>query len=262
MPRFAANVSTMYPEHTLLARIDAATRDGFAAVEVQAPYEVTADEFRRALDDNGSRLVLMNAPGGNAAAGERGLAALPGRERDFEQSIAVAIDYARTVGVRRIHVMAGKPPPDTPADESLRVYVRNITFACDEMRPHGLAVAIEPINTRDIPGYFLNYQQQAADVIAALRKDNLGLQMDFYHLQIMEGDLQRHFERYFPIIAHVQVANVPDRFEPDLGEINYPYLFRALDRLGYTGWVGCEYKPARGAAQGGTSLGLGWMRGV
>jgi hydroxypyruvate isomerase len=260
MPRFAANVSMMYPEHALIHRIDAAARDGFAAIEVQGPYEVSAPEFRRALDDNALRLVLMNAPGGNAAAGERGLASLPGRERDFERTIAEAIDYARVAGTRRIHVMAGKPPADAPADECLRTYMRNITFACDEMRPHGLSVAIEPINTRDIPGYFLNYQQQAADVIAALRKDNLGLQMDFYHLQIMEGDLQRHLERFFPIVAHVQIANVPDRFEPDLGEINYPHLFRVLDRLGYSGWVGCEYRPARGATPGGTSIGLGWMR--
>jgi hydroxypyruvate isomerase len=262
MPRFAANISTMYPEYPMLERIAAATRDGFAAVEVQGPYSVPADEFRRALDDSRSRLVLMNAPGGNADAGERGLAALPGRERDFEESIAVAIDYARTVGVRRIHVMAGKPPPDASSDDCLRVYMRNLTFACDEMRPHGLAVSIEPINTRDIPGYYLNYQQQAADVIAALHKDNLGLQLDFYHLQIMEGDLQRHLERFFPLVAHVQIANVPDRFEPDCGEINFPYLFRALDRLGYSGWIGCEYRPARGATPGGTSAGLGWLRNV
>lgn len=262
MPRFAANLSTLYPEHALVERAAAAARDGFAAVEVQSPYAVEAAEFERALADARVQLVLMNAPQGDHDAGERGLAALPGREKEFEASIAQALDYARVVGAPRLHVMAGRPPADCTSDECLRVYLRNLAYACDTLRPHGITVTIEPINTRDMPGYYLTRQQQGADVIAALHKPNLGLQLDFYHLQIMEGDLARHLERFFPLIAHVQIAGVPDRHEPDSGEINYPYLFALLDRLGYAGWVGCEYRPARGTAPGGTSAGLGWLRRV
>ena len=261
MPRFAANVSTLYPEHALPDRIGAAARDGFAAVEVQGPYEVPAVEFARALRDARVQLVLMNAPAGDAAAGERGLAALPGRERDFEQAIARALDYARTTGSPRVHVQAGRPGPEAAPAECLKTYLCNLAFACDTLRPHGIAVTIEPINTRDIPGYYLNRQQQAADVIGALKKDNLRLQMDLYHLQIMEGDLSRRLERHFPLVGHVQVAGVPDRREPDLGEVHFPALFRLLDRLGYAGWIGCEYRPARACA-GGTSAGLDWLRRV
>ncbi len=260
MPRFAANVSMMYPEHGLLERIEAAAHDGFAAIEVQAPYAETAPDFHRALAAARVQIVLMNSPAGDAASEERGLAALPGRERDFEESIATALDYARTIGAPRLHVLAGRPAPDAPADECLRTYLRNIAYACSTLRPHGMTVTIEPINTRDVPHYFLRTQQQAAEVITALREDNLGLQMDFYHLQITEGDLTRRFERHFPLISHLQIAGVPERTEPDRGEVNYASLFALIDRLGYGGWVGCEYRPALGAQAGGTSSGLGWMR--
>jgi hydroxypyruvate isomerase len=260
MPRFAANISTLYPELALIDRIAAAARDGFAAVEVQQPFEAGADEFRRALTDARVELVLMNAPAGDAAAGERGLAALPGREREFEQAIERALAYARIVGAPRVHVQAGRPDPALAADAVMATYLRNLTYACDTLRPHGIRVMIEPINTRDIPGYWLTHQQQAADVIAALKKDNLALQMDLYHLQIMEGDLVRRVERFFPLVGHVQIAGVPERHEPDTGEIHYPTLFALLDRLGYAGWVGCEYHPARGRTPGGTSAGLGWLR--
>jgi hydroxypyruvate isomerase len=262
LPRFAANISTLYPEHPLLARIGAAARDGFAAVEVQAPYAVDATEFRRALAESRMKLVLMNAPQGNVDAGERGLAAVAGQERRFESTIAQALDYARTVGTRRIHVMAGRPLGGVDPAESARVYLRNLAYACDELRPHGISVTIEPINTRDMPGYFLTLPQQAAEVIVALLKDNLALQFDCYHAQIMVGDLARHLERHFPIVGHVQIAGVPDRHEPDAGEIKYSFLFGLLDLLGYSGWVGCEYRPARGSEPGGTSAGLGWLRRV
>ncbi len=260
MPRFAANLSTLYPEHPLLARIHAAARDGFAAVEVQGPYEVPAAEFRRALDAARTQLVLLNAPAGDAAAGDRGIAALPGREREFEESLARALDYARTVRCARVHVQAGRPDGTSTAADCLKTYLRNLAYACDLLRPHGIRVMIEPINTRDIPGYYLTHQQQAADIIAALKKDNLALQMDLYHLQITEGDLSRRLERHFPLVGHIQIAGVPDRHEPDAGEVNYPVLFRLIDRLQYTGWVGCEYRPAAGSSPGGTSAGLGWMR--
>ncbi len=259
MPRLAANVSTLYPELPLVDRIAAASRDGFAAVEVQGPYAVAAAEFKRALDAARVELVLMNAPQGDYEAGERGLAALPGREREFEAAIATALDYARTVNAPRVHVMAGKPPADAPRDACLRTYERNLAWACDQLAPHGITVTIEPINQRDMPGYFLSYQQQAADIIAAVNKPNLGLQMDFYHLQIMEGDLVRHLERHLARVVHVQIAGVPERHEPDTGEVNYWALFAHLDRLRYAGWVGCEYRPAR-SGPGGTSAGLGWLR--
>lgn len=260
MPRFAANLSTLYPEHPLLARIDAAARDGFAAVEVQGPYEAPPSEFRRALDAARMQVVLLNAPAGDVAAGDRGIAALPGREQEFEQGMARALDYALTVGCPRVHVQAGRVDPAMNADDCLKTYLRNLAYACELLRPHGIRVMIEPINTRDIPGYYLTHQQQAADVIAALKKDNLALQADLYHMQIMEGDLSRRLERHFPLIGHIQIAGVPDRHEPDRGEVNFPVLFRLIDRLRYSGWIGCEYRPAASHAPGGTSAGLGWMR--
>jgi 2-dehydrotetronate isomerase len=251
MPRFAANLSTLYPEHALVDRVGAAARDGFAAVEVQGPYAVPAEELRRALTDARLQLVLMNAPQG-------GLAALPGREAEFEAAMAQALDYARTVAAPRLHVMAGKPGA-APADACRATYLRNLSYACDLLRPHGITLTIEPINRRDMPGYHLVTQQQAVEVIEALGKPNIGLQMDFYHLQISEGDLIRHLERHFARVAHVQIAGVPERHEPDVGEVHYPAVFARLDALHYAGWVGCEYRPARGGV-GGTSAGLGWMR--
>jgi hydroxypyruvate isomerase len=260
MPRFAANISTLYPEHPLLDRIGAAARDGFAAIEVQSPYAARASELRRALADARTPLVLMNAPQGDMDAGERGLAALPGREADFEATIAEAVDYARAVEAPRVHVMAGKPAADTDPAEAQGVFVRNLRHACAAFAPHGIRVMIEPINTRDMPGYFLTTPEQAEAIIALIGATGPALQFDVYHAQIMVGDVSRRIERLFPQIGHVQVAGVPERHEPDSGEVNYPAVFRLLDRLGYAGWVGCEYRPARGASPGGTSAGLGWLR--
>jgi hydroxypyruvate isomerase len=260
MPRFAANISTLYQEHSLLDRIGAAARDGFAAVEVQSPYSVAAAELDRSVREARVGLVLMNAPQGNMDAGERGLAALPGREGDFEASIAEAVDYAITVRAPRVHVMAGKPPAAAPSAEAEDVFVRNIRHACSAFAPHGIRVMVEPINTRDMPGYFLTTPEQAARIIARVGAPNLALQFDLYHAQIMVGDLARRLRQYFPLIGHVQIAGVPERHEPDTGEINYPYLFGLLDRLGYAGWVGCEYRTARGVEPGGTTSGLGWLR--
>jgi hydroxypyruvate isomerase len=260
MPRFAANLSLLYPEHKLVDRFAAAARDGFAAVEVQAPYELPAEEFRRALLDAKLQLVLMNAPAGDAAKGERGLAALPGREADFERSVVQALDYVRCVGAPRVHVMAGIAPAEARPDEVRAAYLRNLRHAAAVLGAAGVEVVIEPINTRDVPGYWLTHQQQAAEVIDAAGSASLGLQMDFYHLQIMEGDLLRHWQRHRARVRHVQVAGVPDRHEPDGGEVNYAAVLAALDAAGYRGWVGCEYRPARGAVAGGTSAGLGWMR--
>jgi hydroxypyruvate isomerase len=259
MPRFAANISLMYPEHALADRIAAAAHDGFAAVEVQAPYAVGAGEFRRALDDARIEVVLMNAPPGDASAGEAGLAALPGRESDFESSIAVALDYAREVGAPRIHVMAGRPGPEVLHADALAAYEHNLAHACDTLVAHGIGVTIEVINPRDVPGFFLNRLSLATEVIARVNRPNLALQFDFYHLQIIEGDLATRFAEALPVVGHVQIAGVPQRHEPDTGEVHYPYLFSLIDRLGYRGWVGCEYRPAR-TEPGGTCAGLGWLR--
>jgi hydroxypyruvate isomerase len=259
MPRFAANISLMYPEWSLVERIGAAARDGFAAVEVQGPYSVPAAEFRRALHDASVQIVLMNAPHG-PAQGDHGLAAMPGREADFAATLDAALDYAATIGAPRLHVLSGRPGPGIARADCLRTYCANLQLACDRAAAHGITVMIEPLNTRDNPGVFLTHQQQAADVMVAVARANLKLQFDFYHLQIMEGDLLRHLRQHIGITGHVQVAGAPDRHEPDTGEIHYPVVFAELDRLGYAGWVGCEYRPARGAVAGGTSLGLGWLR--
>jgi hydroxypyruvate isomerase len=239
--------------------VGAAARDGFAAVEVQGPYAVEASALRAALREARVQLVLMNAPNappGNSAGSERGLAALPGREREFDLSIEQALDYARTVGAPRVHVMAGVPP-DADASEVRSVYERNIIRACDVCDRHGIEVMIEPINRRDVPGYYLSSLPMALEVIDRL-KCRPRLQFDFYHLQIIQGDLIRSFERCCDRVGHVQIAGVPDRQEPDRGEVHYGAVFRTLDRL-YGGWVGCEYRPSE-SRPGGTSAGLGWMR--
>ncbi|HQR75189.1 MAG TPA: TIM barrel protein [Burkholderiaceae bacterium] len=259
MPRFAANVSLFYPEHPLVDRIGAAARDGFAAVEVQGPYSVEASELQRALRDARTRLVLMNAPVGDSIGGERGLAALPGREAEFDASMERALDYARVVGAPRVHVMAGAPPANVTPREAFATYARNIARACSVLGQHEIDVMIEPINPRDMPGYFLDRLPLALEVIDRLPAPKPQLQFDFYHLQIIGGDITAHFARQRARVGHVQIAGVPERHEPDTGEVNYGFIFRELDRLGYEGWVGCEYRPRR-TGPGGTSAGLGWLR--
>jgi hydroxypyruvate isomerase len=262
MPRFAANISTMYPDLAFLERIGAAAADGFAAVEVQGPYQAPAAEFALALRRAKVQLVLMNAPAGNAADGDRGIAALAGREREFEAGVQHALDYALTTGAPRVHIQAGRPDSAQSDQEVRGLFVRNLAYACDLFAAHGITVMVEPINTRDIPGYYVTRPQQAVDLIDAVDRPNIALQLDLYHLQIVEGDLSMNIERFLPRAAHVQIAGVPQRHEPDVGEVSYPAVFALLDRLGYSGWVGCEYRPARGAAAGGTSAGLGWLRRI
>jgi hydroxypyruvate isomerase len=188
------------------------------------------------------------------------LAALPGRESEFRGSIDQAAGYARAVAARRVHVMAGKPPAGSDPAEAEAVFIGNLRYACEVFAAHGIRALIEPINTRDMPGYFLTTPEQAAAIIPKVGAANLAMQFDIYHAQIMVGDVSKRLERHLPLVGHVQIAGVPERHEPDTGEINYPAVFRLLDRLGYTGWIGCEYRPARGSAPGGTSAGLGWLR--
>ena len=253
MPRFAANISTMFTDRPFADRIGAAAAVGFKAVECQFPYEVGAGELKQRLAEAGVELILLNTPPGDFAAGERGLAGLPGRDADFGAALERALEYAQALDCPKIHVMAGIKPEGISKPACLEVYQANLGRAAEACARTGRMALIEPINTRDIPGYLLNTPSEGAALIAELGAPSLKLQFDFYHTQIMAGDLAKNFERHQGITGHVQIAGVPERHEPDIGEINYPYLFELLDRLGYSDWVGCEYFPAAG-----TEEGLGW----
>ena len=218
---------------------------------------MTPQEVARWLKENGLKNVLFNMPPGDWAAGERGLASLPGREETFRAGVARAIEYARALGTPRLHAMAGLLPAGADRSKHRAVYVENLRYAAQALAKHGLVLLIEPINTRDIPGYFLNTQEDAHAVREEVGAANLKVQMDFYHVQIVEGDIAMKFRRYFEHVGHIQVASVPERNEPDDGEVNYRYLFRLIDDLGYGGWIGCEYRPRAGSAQG-----LGWLRAL
>jgi hydroxypyruvate isomerase len=255
MPRFAANVSMMYTEHAFLDRFAAAAHDGFRGVEFMSPYDHSSADLEARLADNGLTLALFNAPPGDAAKGERGLASLPGREDEFRRSIELALDYARVLGNTRLHVMAGLLPEGADRAPRRETYVRNLEWAAAQAAPLRITVVIEPINTRDIPGFFLNRQDEAHAVCAEAGAPNLRVQMDLYHCQIVEGDLAMKIRRYLGGVGHIQIAGVPDRHEPDAGEVNYPYLFGLIDELGYDGWIGCEYRP-----RAGTSAGLDWAK--
>ena len=261
MPRFAANLSMMYAEHAFLDRFGAAARDGFDAVEYLFPYEHPAKELGARLRDHGLAQALFNAPPGDWAAGERGFACLPGRDAPFRASIAQALDYARALKCPRVHVMAGLAPAGVPRETLRGVYVERLRYAAEAAATADVTILIEPINTRDIPGFFLNRQDEAHAIVAEVGSPHLKVQMDLYHCQIVEGDVATKIRTYVPTgnVGHVQIAGVPERHEPDVGEMNYPYLFEVLDRTGYDGWIGCEYRPKRGGEPGGTSAGLGWL---
>lgn len=255
MPSFAANLSMMFAEVPFLERFAAARAAGFRAVEYLFPYEFPAGDLKRALDDAGLEQVLFNAPpGGDFAAGARGLAALPGREGDFRASIDLALEYAAVLGVRQIHVMAGIMPGEADPLEWRAAYAANLRHAAAQAGRQGVAVLIEPINPFDMPGYFLATVEQAVSVISDTGSDNLFLQYDLYHQSRHGGELTGTFLRHQRLIGHVQVAGNPGRHEPDTGEIDYGFVFAALDRAGYEGWIGCEYRPA-----GLTEDGLGWL---
>ncbi len=262
MPRFSANLSFLYIEVPFLDRFAAAARDGFGAVEFAFGYDFPAEEIAARLKAHGLTQVLINAPPGALAAGERGLAALPGREQEFAASVVTALSYAQTLGCPRVHVMAGVLPEGADAERRARhrlTFVRNLRFAAREAEGRGIALTIEPINPRDVPGYFLTMQAEAHAIRAEVGATNVSVQMDLYlyHAQIVEGDLSEKLRRWLPHIGHIQIAGVPGRHEPDVGEINYRHLFALLDELGYGGWVGCEYRPLAG-----TSAGLGWMKAL
>jgi hydroxypyruvate isomerase len=257
MPRFAANLSLMYGEHAFPDRFAAARRDGFEAVEYLFPYEYPPARLSGLLHEHGLQQVLFNASPGDWAAGERGLAAVPGQEAAFRSSIAQVLDYAAALRCPRVHVMAGLAPAGAERAPREAVYIRNLAWAAQRAADAGVALTIEPINHRDMPGYFLTRQDQAHAVVAEVGAPNLQVQMDLYHCQIVEGDLATKLRQYLPTgrVGHLQIAGVPERHEPDTGELNYPYLFELIDALGYAGHVGCEYRP-----RGDTSAGLAWLR--
>ena len=258
MPRFAANLSFMFNEVPFLDRFTEAARAGFKAVEYAFPYQYPAKELAARLRDNGLEQVLINAPPGDYAAGDRGVAALPGREHEFAAGIVVALRYAAVLECPRIHLMAGVVPEELDIEQRNRhrsMYMRNLRYAAEEAAAQGVTLTIEPINPRDIPGYFLQTQAEAHAIRQEVGVANLKVQMDLYHVQIVEGDLAEKIKRWLPQVAHIQIAGVPGRHEPSIGEINYPYLFALIDELGYDGWIGCEYRPL-----GSTTGGLGWMK--
>jgi hydroxypyruvate isomerase len=257
MPRLAANLSMMFTEHPFEARFEAAARAGFRAVEFLFPYDWPSTQVAQWLAGAGVENVLFNLPPGDWASGERGLAALPGREIEFRAALRKALDYAQVLGTPRLHVMAGLIPAGADAGLRARMretYLDNLRWAAQEALQAERTLLIEPINPRDIPGYWLNHQQEALDVIAEVGAPNLRLQFDLYHAQIVDGDLTRRIERQVGLTGHVQIAGVPDRHEPDAGELAITHLLATLDREGYAGWVGCEYRP-----RGQTEAGLGWI---
>ena len=257
MPRFAANLTFLFNEVPFLERFAEAAHAGFRAVEFAFAYEYRIAELVAQQQAHKLEVVLINAPPGDYAAGDRGLASLPGREHEFAASVANALQYAQALHCPRIHVMAGVVPQGVDMAERerrARTYVRNLRFACAEAAAQGVTILIEPINPRDFPGYLLTTQAQAHAIRTEVGAQNVKVQMDLYHAQIVEGDLTEKFRQYLPHIGHVQIAGVPGRHEPDVGEVNYAWLFKVLDEAKYEGYVGCEYRPANG-----TAAGLGWL---
>ena len=255
MPNFAANLTMMFNEVDFLERFQAAARTGFKGVEYLFPYAYDKAVLAEHLRAHNLKQVLHNLPPGDWESGERGIACHPDRVSEFQDSVATAIEYASALGCEQVNCLAGVKPANVPTDKLRETFVRNLKFAANELKRVGIRLLIEPINTRDIPGFYLNYSQQALDIIRDVGSDNLSLQYDIYHAQVMEGDLAHTIETNIDMIRHMQLADNPGRHEPGTGEINYPFLFDLMDRLGYEGWIGCEYKP-----KAHTNEGLGWIR--
>ena len=266
MPRFAANLSMLYPELDFLDRFEAAARDGFEGVEYLFPYAWQPREIAARLKGNGLTQVLFNTAPGNWEGGERGLACIPGREAEFAKAIEQALAYAQALECPRIHAMAGLVPAGSTRESVRATYVANLRSAAAVAAKQGVDLLLEPINPRDIPGFFLNRQDDAHRLVEEIGAGNVKIQFDLYHCQIVEGDVAMKIRQYLPTgrVGHFQIAGVPQRHEPDLGELHHPYLFGVIDEVsaqcGWQGWVGCEYRPSRGNQPGGTSTGLEWMR--
>jgi len=255
MPRFAANLSMLFTELPFLERFAAARAAGFSAVEYLFPYDYAKEELAARLRANGLKQVLHNLPAGDWAAGERGIACHPGRMDEFRAGVDRAILYAHALDCGQLNCLAGKLPGGVDREQAHATFVANVRYAADTLRTAGIRLLIEPINTWDIPGFFLNRTEQAIAVLEEVASDNVFVQYDIYHAQRMEGELAATLQRYLPQIGHIQLADNPGRNEPGTGEINYPFLFRQLDALGWKGYVGCEYKPRTTTLEG-----LGWIQ--
>lgn len=255
MPRFAANLTMLFNELPFLDRFAAAAKAGFSGVEYLFPYDFDAEALAAELKAHSLTQVLHNLPAGDWSKGERGIAILPGREQEFRAGVDRAIRYATTLGCKQVNCLVGLTPA---GEDSMRLedtLVANLAHAAAKLKDDGIRLLVEPINTRDMPGFFLNRTEQALALIDKVGSDNLFLQYDIYHMQRMEGELAATMERHLAKIAHIQLADNPGRNEPGTGEINYPYLFRHLDKIGYAGWVGCEYKPKTATVEG-----LEWLK--
>ena len=255
MPQFAANLTMLFTEHAFLDRFEAAAKAGFKAVEFLFPYAWTAEAIRQQLDANGLKLVLHNLPAGDWDAGDRGMACDPDRVSEFRDGVGTAIAYAKVLGVGQLNCLAGKAPAGVSPDLLRKTFVENLRFAAAELKKENLRLLIEPINTFDIPGFYLHRTAQAIEILDEVGADNAFVQYDIYHAQRMEGELANTAQKHLARIGHMQLADNPGRNEPGTGEINYAFLFAHLDRIGYDGWIGCEYKPATT-----TEAGLGWIR--
>lgn len=257
MPKFAANLSMLFTEVPFAERFGRARQAGFDAVECQFPYELPAAEVKALLDANGQTMVLHNLPAGDWAGGDRGIACDPARVTEFREGLAKAIDYATQLGVTKVNCLAGKAPAGVPDAQVRQTLVGNLRLAAAELKKHGIALLIEPINNYDIPGFWLNSTAKALEVLDEVGADNAFVQYDIYHAQRMEGELAGTMQKNLSRIGHIQIADNPGRNEPGSGEINFAFLFGFLDRIGYTGHIGAEYKPA-----GQTEAGLGWIKAL
>ena len=255
MPKFSANLAMLFGEVDFLARFERASRVGFKAVEYMFPYEWRKEQLAEQLDKYGLEQVLHNLPPGNWSGGERGIACLPGREGEFQESVGLAVEYAKTLKCPRLNCLVGIVPKGVPAEKVRRTLVDNLRFAATALEKEGIRLLVEPLNDRDVPGFYLVHTRDALQLFEEVNHPNLRLQYDIYHMQIMEGNLTRTIIDNLAHIAHMQLADNPGRHEPGTGEINYTNLFRFIDEAGYDGWLGCEYKPA-----GVTEDGLEWVK--
>ena len=255
MPQFAANLTMLFNESPFMDRFEKASQSGFQAVEFLFPYAYSAQEIKQKLEDNNLQLILHTLPAGDWDAGERGIACLPDRVAEFQSGVAKAVEYAKELGVKQVNCLAGKAPLDIDPIELRKTFVSNLIFAAAELKKVNIRLLIEPINTFDIPGFYLSTTKQAVEILNEVGSDNLFIQYDIYHAQRMEGELCKTLEANLLKIAHIQLADNPGRNEPGTGEINYAHLFKFIDQIGYKGWIGCEYKPASN-----TEAGLGWIK--
>jgi len=253
MPKFAANLTMLFNELPFLDRFAAAKNAGFGGVEYLFPYDFEKGVLAEHLQQYGLTQVLHNLPAGNWGAGERGIAILPDRVAEFRDGVGRAIAYAKALGCRQLNCLVGIAPNDADPDSLRAVLIDNLRYAANALAKEQIRLLIEPVNTRDIPGFYLTGTEQAVQIISDVGSENLFIQYDIYHMQIMEGDLAPTMKKHLDRIAHIQLADNPGRGEPGTGEINYPFLFRTLDEIGYRGWIGCEYKPKTTTVEG-----LGW----